>query len=134
MSQVTGDASVALSQQPWRERDGAVVLLASRIGRRETLHFPPLPETSPLAAGSELVELTGTPKLYSFTIVHSSPKANKAPQPLGHVDFPEGVRVFGRLEMPAGRRPVIGEPLRTVLQQGADGAIYAFRPLEETQA
>lgn len=123
------------SRQPWRERDGAVVLLASRIGRRAGLHFPPLPETSPLIANSELVELTGTPTLYSYTIVHSSPKANKAPQPLGHVDFPEGVRVFGRLEMPGGRRPVIGERLRTIIEQGVDGAIYAFRPLnEETTA
>lgn len=138
MTPTIGDTSIPhippACQQPWRERDGAVVLVASRVGQRETLHFPPLPETSPLAASSELVELNGTPTLYSYTIVHSSPKANKAPQPLGHVDFPEGVRVFGRLEMPGGRRPVIGERLRTVLQQGAEGAIYAFQPFEETSA
>lgn len=134
MNPITGDATVAPSQQPWRERDGAVVLLATRIGQRKTLHFPPLPATSPLAAGSALVELTGTPVLYSYTIVHSSPKANKAPQPLGQVDFPEGVRVFGRIELPEGQRPVIGQRLHTVLQQGAEGAIYAFRPLEETRA
>jgi hypothetical protein len=37
--------------------------------------------------------------------------------------------------MPGGRRPVIGEPLRTVLQPGPDGDIYAFRPLgEDTRA
>lgn len=131
MADTNGATPAPASQQPWRERDGTVVLLASRIGRREGLHFPPLPEASPLAADSQLVELTGTPKLYSYTIVHSSPKANKAPQPLGQVDFPEGVRVFGRLEMPGGRRPSIGEPLRTVIQHGEDGAIYAFRPLQE---
>lgn len=134
MSQTPSDVTVAISQQPWRERDGMVFLVASRINQRKTLHFPPLSKTSPLASGSELVELTGTPTLYSYTIVHSSPKANKAPQPLGQVDFPEGVRVFGRIEMPDGRRPVIGERLRTVLQQGADGAIYAFQPFEENHA
>lgn len=121
----------AHSQQPWRERDGAVVLLATRIGGREGLHFPPLPGTSPLAAGSEIVELAGTPTLYSFTIVHSSPKANKAPQPLVQADFPEGVRVFGRLQMPEGRRPVIGEALRVCIEQGEAGDIYAFRPFNE---
>lgn len=134
MNPIPGDSPVAHSQQPWRERDGAVVLLATRIGQRETLHFPPLPATSPLAANSQLVELTGTPVLYSYTIVHASPKANKPPQPLGQVDFPEGVRVFGRIELPEGRRPVIGEPLQTVLQHSAEGAIYAFRPLKESRA
>jgi len=119
-----------LSTTPWQtQSDGRVVLLASRVGQRETLHFPPLPERSPLAAGSSLVELAGTPVLYSYTIVHSSPKANKAPQPLGQLDFPEGVRVFGRLQMPGGRRPAIGEPMQVVIEEGADGPIYAFAPL-----
>lgn len=130
MNPTPTDASVDLSRTPWRtQADGRVALLASRIGARETLHFPPLPANSPLAAGSALVELAGTPVLYSFTVVHSSPKANKAPQPLGQLDFPEGVRVFGRLQMPEGRRPAIGEPMRVVIEDGADGPIYAFAPL-----
>lgn len=119
------------SKRPWRERDGDVVLLASRIAGRETLHFPPVPRTSPLAAHSELIELTGTPSLYSFTVVHASPKSNKAPQPLGQVDFPEGVRVFGRLDMPGGRRPVIGEPMRVCIEENEAGPIYAFCPLHD---
>lgn len=119
-----------LSKTPWRvQADGRVALLASRIGKRESLHFPPLPALSPLAAGSALVELGGTPVLYSYTIVHASPKANKAPQPLGQLDFPEGVRVFGRLQMPDGRRPAIGEPMRVVIEENADGPIFAFAPL-----
>jgi hypothetical protein len=129
MAQPADAPAPDLSRQPWREHNGNVVLLASRIGQREGLHFPPLPATSPLAAGSELVELRGTPLLYSFTIVHASPKANKAPQPLGHLDYPHGVRVFGRLEMPGGRRPVIGEPFEVCIQHNEDGPIYAFRPV-----
>ena len=137
MSSVNGDAGnrVAPSLQPWREAsDGSITLLAAQVGDRKSLHFPPLPETSPLAKSSVLVELTGTPVLYSYTIVHFNPKANKAPQTLGQIDFPEGVRVFGRIELPDGRRPVIGEPLRTALQVTADGPIYVFHPLEKVAA
>lgn len=134
MSQSDTGAANDPSFQPWRESEQGVFLIASRVDQRQTLHFPPLPATSPLAARSELVELRGTPTVYSFTIVHSSPKLQRAPQALGQVDFPEGVRVFGRLEMPDGRRPVIGERLRTVLQQTESGAIYAFQPLEENPA
>ena len=123
------------SLRPWREcADGSVHLLAARIGARRTLHFPPPPAMSPLQGDSELVELLGTPVLYSFTIVHSSPKAQKAPQPLGQIDFPEGVRVFGRLELPEGRRPRIAEPLRVVLRGTDEDRIYAFEPLEELPA
>lgn len=132
MNNTTTEAAQSVSQQPWRVRDdGRVVLLAQRVGARKTLHFPPLPEHSPLAGDRALVELTGTPVLYSFTIVHSSPKANKAPQPLGQLDFPEGVRVFGRLQMPEGRRPVVGEPMRVLIEEGRDGPVYAFSPLNE---
>lgn len=132
MGEKQGGSNAAEIQQPWRVRaDGSVALLASRIGGRETLHFPPLPSLSPLAASSQLVELDSTAVLYSFTIVHSSPKLNKPPVTLGLVDFPQGVRVFGRLDLPNGRRPVIGERLRTVLQEGADGLIYAFKACEE---
>lgn len=115
------------SDRPWRVRsDGCAVLLASRISGRSSLHFPPLPALSPLARDSSIVELSGAPMLYSYTIVYSSPKANKKPQPLGQLDFPEGVRVFGRLQLPEGRRPVIGEPMRVVIEESADGPIYAF--------
>lgn len=121
-----------LSVQPWRQRaDGHVVLLATRLAGRDALHFPPLPATSPLGEGARTIELAGTPTLYSFTIVHSSPKAGKPPRPLGLVDFPEGVRVFGPLDMPASRRPVIGEALQVALHATEDGPIYAFRPLTE---
>ncbi|MFJ3050381.1 Zn-ribbon domain-containing OB-fold protein [Pseudomonas nitroreducens] len=125
------EAAPNVAEQPWRERDGRVVLLASRRAGHAGLHFPPLPETSPLREGSELVELDSTPRLYSFTVVHFSPKANKPPQPLGLADFPEGLRVFARLDYPAGRRPRIGEALSLCLVESDSGPIYAFRPQED---
>lgn len=113
-------------QQPWRERDGNTVLLAARLAGRHGLHFPPLPPTSPLLAGGEIVEIDSTPKLYSFTVVHSSPKAGKPPMPLGLADFPEGLRVFGRLVYPAGRAPRIGDELKLCVSPADDGPVYAF--------
>ncbi|MBB4866766.1 putative OB-fold protein [Pseudomonas nitritireducens] len=124
------EAAPGVAAQPWRERDGALVLLASRRPGRPGLHFPPLPETSPLGEGCELVELASAPRLYSFTVVHASPKANRPPQPLGLADFPEGLRVFARLDYPAGRQPRIGEALSLCLVDSDSGPIYAFRPQE----
>lgn len=128
------DITPPACEQPWRERDGRIVLLAARRKGREGLHFPPLPATSPLFADFEIVEIDSAPTLYSYTIVHSSPKANKAPAPLGLADFPEGLRVFGRLDFPAGRRPAIGEGLRVCITQTENGPIYAFRPQESGSA
>lgn len=131
MSTVPHEASPGVAEQPWRERDGRLVLLASRRAGHAGLHFPPLPETSPLREGSELVEIGSQPRLYSFTVVHFSPKANKAPQPLGLADFAEGLRVFARLDYPPGRRPRIGEALSLCLVESDNGPIYAFRPQED---
>ncbi|MGE9764752.1 MULTISPECIES: Zn-ribbon domain-containing OB-fold protein [Pseudomonadaceae] len=125
------EAVPGIAEQPWRERDGRLVLLATRRRGHAGLHFPPLPETSPLRDGSELVELDSSPRLYSFTVVHFSPKANKPPQPLGLADFPEGLRVFARLDYPAGRLPRIGDALCLCLVDSDSGPIYAFRPQED---
>lgn len=119
-----------ISRQPWRESNGRLVLLAHRRPGHAGLHFPPLPVTSPLREGCELVEVDSNPVLYSFTVFHANPRANKAPQPLGLADFAEGLRVFARLDYPSERRPRIGEPLRLCLVDSEDGPIYAFQPLE----
>jgi uncharacterized OB-fold protein len=131
MSIASTDSTPNASEQPWRAHDGRVVLLACRRKQHEGLHFPPFPPTSPLFKDSEIVELESTPTLYSFTVVHSSPKANKAPQPLGLADFPEGLRVFARLDYPQGRHPVIGEPLRLCISETESGPIYVFEPLNK---
>ena len=120
--------SLTPSDLPWREHHGRVHLLACQRPGRGVLQFPPLPPSSPLAAGSEIVELSATGRLYSFTVVHAAPKLQKAPQPLGLVDFAEGVRVFGRMHYPADRRPAIGDRLRVVLADTEQGPIYAFEP------
>lgn len=129
LSQAMPEASA--SEQPWRSRDGQVRLLAAKAGRKQSLHFPPLPPLSPLAASQEIVELGATAVLYSFTVIYPSPKSGKPPFALGYADFPEGVRVFGRIETRAGAKPRIGSRLRPVLIEIDGKAMYAFEEIEE---
>lgn len=46
----------------------------------------------------------------------------------GWWDIHHGLRVFGRMHYPEGRRPVIGETLRVVIDASAPTPIYAFEP------
>jgi uncharacterized protein len=122
------------SFEPWRVHERRVVLVAYRhLGHagRDALYFPPLPPGSPQRERTELVDLNGAPTLYSYTIMHPSPKTGKPPMLLGYADYPEGVRIFGRLQYPAGRRPTIGDTLAPCLVETDEGTIYAFEPQRE---
>jgi uncharacterized OB-fold protein len=81
-------------------------LLASRHRRSGELVFPPLPQDSPLQAAHETVPVASIGELYSFTVIHPSPKSGEPPHALGLVDLPGPVRIFGRLL--GAERPVIG--------------------------
>ncbi|MEM5316943.1 OB-fold domain-containing protein [Paraburkholderia sp. JHI869] len=129
-SKIEGEAR-STGDDPWRVCEGRVVLQAYRYTGREEVFFPPLPLTSPQRARTELVELRGAPTLYSFTVMHPSPKTGKPPTALGYADYPEGVRIFGRLVYPAGRRPMIGDALVPCLIDTDEGTVYAFEPQDE---
>jgi hypothetical protein len=83
------------------------VLLASRDRGTDEWVFPVVPEASPLAARHATVPVTGVGQVYSFTVIHPSPKSGQPPHALGYVDFPGPVRIFGRLQGRA--RPAIGD-------------------------
>lgn len=119
------------SEDPWRVCDDRVVLQAYRHAGRAELHFPPLPLTSPQRERTELVGLQGTPTLYSYTVMYPSPKTGKPPMALGYADYPEGVRIFGRLVYPDGRRPAIGDALAPCLIDTEEGTVYAFEPQDK---
>jgi len=91
---------------PLWSADSPPVLLASRDRETGERIFPAVPDASPLARRHELVPVPGEGVLYSFTVIHPSPKSGQLPFALGYVDFPGPVRLFGRL--PGKDRPAIG--------------------------
>jgi uncharacterized protein len=113
-------------------QDGGQRLVASRHRATGRCVFPRLPEHSPAAPRYEPVTLSRHARLYSFTVIHPNPKTCQKPFTLVYADFPEGARVFGRLRLPEGTRPVIGSQLEVVVEPSADGeGSYAFAPAWE---
>jgi uncharacterized OB-fold protein len=104
----------------WRTGTDAA-LLASRDRRSGELVFPCITADSPLQAEHETVPIAATGELYSFTVIHPSPKSGEPPHALGFVDFPGPVRLFGRLL--GADRPVIGTRYRA---QADDRFGYVF--------
>lgn len=92
---------------PLWDADANPALLASRDRDSGEIVFPALPATSPLLDRHENVRVAGTGRVYSYTVIHPAPKTGEAPYPLGFVDFPGPVRIFGRLQ--GKDRPVIGD-------------------------
>ena len=82
-------------------------LLASRDRETTELIFPALPPASPLAARHDTVPMAGVGVVYSYTVIHPSPKSGQPPFALGFVDFPGPVRLFGRLQ--GKDHPAIGD-------------------------
>jgi uncharacterized protein len=113
-------------------QDGGRKLAASRNRITGQCVFPRLPEHSPAARRFEPVTLSAQAVLYSFTIIHPNPRTGQQPFALVYADFPEGARVFGRLALPEGARPVIGTRLETVIEPSPDGEVrYSFIPAPE---
>jgi len=105
--------------------DGKAKLsLRLRASRRKTSGrcvFPEVPAHSVLAAEFEPILLSGDARLYSHTTIHPNPKTGLRPFVLVYADFPEGVRVFGRLDLAEGQNPRIGMVVRAVVSEGTDG-------------
>ena len=107
-------------------------LPASRHRKTGRVFFPPIPADSPLADKYEAVTLSHAAMLYSFTVVHPGPKTGKSPFALAYADFPEGVRVLGRLEFDA--RPAIGTALSVEVDEGVDGGAPSYRFIARAEA
>jgi uncharacterized OB-fold protein len=86
---------------------------------------------SPAAPRFEAITLSDVAMLYSFTVIHPNPKTGQAPFALIYADFPEDVRVFGRLDLSEGDRPRIGMSVRVVPEEAVasdetTGPAYRF--------
>lgn len=77
-------------------------LIGARCPHCDHIDFPPVSICSNCSSSDERepVELGPVGTLYTFTIVHVAVSKENAPYAVGYVDFPEGVRVFGRINPP----------------------------------
>lgn len=110
------------------ERDGSVRLYASQQTGTDKVYFPPLPEQSPLRDGFKTILLSPTGSLYSYTIIHPSPKTGRPSFVLAMVDFPEKVRVLGKLIVDDSKQLAIGMPVCVALSEAVgDSRRYIFQ-------
>jgi uncharacterized protein len=126
------ELQTGIPAQPYwlAEHTGGKQLLASKERCTGKHFFPPIKPSSPLAGQYEVVVLSSSATLYSFTIIHPNKKSGKPPFALAYADFPENVRVFGVLEMPSDVRPLIGQDLAVTFWEDEAGAThYSFKPL-----
>ncbi|ACL58395.1 Zn-ribbon domain-containing OB-fold protein [Methylobacterium nodulans] len=128
-------SSVQSRVQGGRLEPETLWLSGSRDKRTGRGVFPEVPETSPARPLYETITLSETASVYSFTVIHPNPKTGHPPFFLIYADFPEEVRVFGRLELPNGERPRIGMTVRAVApspsDEGAGAEEYVFVPADE---
>lgn len=111
----------------FKTNGNGLTLLASRSRTGGQAVFPRIPATSPAAPLYEDIDLTGPAQLYSHTVIHPNPKTGQQPFVLALVDFAEGARVFGRLEL-APEAVVIGMSVAAAAAEGPDGPTYRFVP------
>ena len=106
---------------------GQATLVAARQRASGHLYFPVPPADLPIAGVYDPVALSPEAVLYSFTILHPGPKSGQPPVALAYADFPERVRVLGRLRLPGDGRPAIGARLRVeVAPAPVSGAAPAY--------
>ncbi len=118
---------------PWaRDATGLVHLITAYDRQSGNHHFPPPPETLTKLLDLQERSLSNRAILYSYTVLHPHKTSSRPPFTLAYVDFPEGIRLMGRLEIPEGATPQIGGELETALETDADGKTdYFFQPVQK---
>jgi uncharacterized OB-fold protein len=89
-----------------------------------------------LSADLAALPLSSVGTLYSYTTVHVAPANLQTPYVVGYVDFPEGVRVFGKVRAEAAAlRPDMPVSVRfaeaPMPEKGLTGHRYYFEPASE---
>jgi uncharacterized OB-fold protein len=114
------------------ERPDGFGLVGSKDLKTGKCIFPRIPETSPSAARYAAVELSRRGEVYSFTVIHPNPKTGEKPFTLAYVDFAEGARAFGRLQLAAGETARVGMAAEVCVESTAEaGTFYYFIPAKE---
>ena len=107
-----------------------VALRASRNKADGRGVFPRVPDTSPAKPLYEDTTLTGVGVLYSYTVMHPSPKTGKPPFVIGLVDYDGHTRVLGRIACdPAAVK--IGMSVKATASSSEGDPAYFFEPSTE---
>ncbi|MCK0517378.1 Zn-ribbon domain-containing OB-fold protein [Williamsia sp. DF01-3] len=126
-----------MTRQPIAENlfveDGDEVrLLVSTSSTSPHLVFPAEP-------GRDVISLNTEGRLYTWTSQEFRPPAPPYIGPeqftrfgVGYVDFPEGVRVEGRLTTCDPAELAIGQRMRTVVIPFGEAVTFAFEPVEDS--
>jgi uncharacterized OB-fold protein len=119
---------------PWiADRAGRLVLVGSRDLKSGKCVFPRIPENSPSAPRFAAIDLSQRGLLYSFTVIHPNPTTGEKPLVLAYVDFPEGARAFGRLDLEPGARAEIGMAVEVHFEKPA-GTSTRYRFIQVPEA
>ena len=114
------------------ERPDGFGLVGSKDMKTGKCIFPRTPETSPSAPRYAAIDLSRRGEVCSFTMIHPNPKTGEKPFTLAYVDFPQGARAFGRLQLPAGETATVGMTAEVCVESTADaGTFYYFIPAKE---
>jgi len=107
-------------------------VMTTRCKRCGTSYFPPkldCPKCS--ASDAEWFEIKGDGKLLTYAVVNYGPTGfeNDTPYTLAIADFPQGIRIFGRLSRDISETDAkIGMPVKVVPVKLADGKVsYEFQ-------
>jgi hypothetical protein len=106
-------------------------LVASRSKETGKSLFPQIPSTSPASVLYEPIQLSDVATIYSFTVIHPGKKTGLPPFTMIYADYPEGVRVMGRL----GGVAVIGVRVRAraIVEESSrpSASTYSFELVED---
>jgi len=121
------------SQPSWvSARSDGFGLVGSKDLKTGKCIFPRIPATSPSAARYAVIDLSRRGEVYSFTVIHPNPKTGEKPFTLAYVDFPEGARAFGRLNLPTAGAAKIGMAVDVCVESTAEaGTHYHFIPAKD---
>jgi len=115
--------------------DGRVV--GSRCPSCGAHFFPPRQVCSRcLTEDLEVVALSGSGVVYTYTVVHQAAPGFDVPYALGYVDLPEGVRLLGQIAGISPEALRIGMPVSLRVEpfgqdeEGRQILGYRFRPVE----
>ncbi len=111
----THDPAWALPNSVEQQPDGSYAILCGKCQECATVVFPkpPICPTC-LSTDIEVSRVSEGGTLYSYSVVHAARAGWQAPYGIAYVDFPQGVRICGPLELTQGADIALDAPVRVL--------------------